>query len=98
MSILLPREHGGCWNVQHFSDEEVKFTLEKNEDWIQIRFITAEKASFYANKSTGKKRKTYLVKNDFVCIHKMEDNWLWGTFYGKKIVKGWIRIADVNTL
>ncbi|MES1181305.1 MAG: hypothetical protein ABUL44_00775, partial [Flavobacterium sp.] len=32
-SLKLTGEHGGCWNVQHFADEEVKFSLNKQIAW-----------------------------------------------------------------
>jgi hypothetical protein len=96
VTIKLPEEHGGCWNVQHFADEPAKFTLEKDLAWVQIRFINADKTYFYSDKSTNKKQKSYLVKNNFVCIDKIEGDWAHCTFYGKKITKGWIKTEDLN--
>jgi len=98
VSIKLEEEHGGCWNVQHFADEQVKFSLEKPIAWSQIRFITTDKTYFYSDKSIDKKQKSYLVKNDFVCIDKIEGDWAYCTYYGKKITKGWIRTADLNKI
>ena len=97
-NIKLPEEHGGCWNVQHFADEQVKFSLQKQSAWIQFRFITTDKAWFYSDMSIDKKQKTYVVKNDFVCIDKIERDWAYCTYYGKTITKGWIRIADLNKM
>ena len=97
-NIKLPEEHGGCWNVQHFADEQVKFSLQKQSAWTQIRFITTDKAWFYSDMSIDKKQKTYVVKNDFVCIDKIERDWAYCTYYGKTITKGWIRIADLNKM
>ncbi len=96
--IKLHEEHGGCWNVQHFADEQVKFSLERQITWTQIRFITIDKTYFYADKSIDKKQKSYLIKNDFVCIDKIEDEWAHCTYYGKKITKGWIKTADLNKI
>jgi hypothetical protein len=96
--IKLPEEHGGCWNVQHFADEQVKYTLQKSFDWIQIRFVTKNKSYFYLDKHIDTKQKTYLVKNDFVCIEKIDGDWAYCTFYGLKTKKGWIRIADLNKI
>ncbi len=96
VSIKLPEDHGGCWNVQHFADKPVKFTLEKQNAWIQIRFVTTDKTYFYSGKSIDKKQKSYLVKNDFVCINKVEGEWAYCIYYGKTITKGWIRTADLN--
>ncbi len=98
VSIKLFEEHGGCWNVQHFADEQVKFSLEKQIAWTQIRFITTEKTYFYSDKSLATKQKSYLVKNDFVCIVKIEDDWAYCTYYGKTIKEGWIKTADLNKI
>jgi hypothetical protein len=96
IAIKLPEEHGGCWNVQHFADEPVKFELAKTIGWIQISYVTAEKTFFYSEKSPDKKQKAYLVKNDFVCIDKLDGAWAYCTFYGKKTTKGWMRVADLE--
>jgi len=98
INIKLPEEHGGCWNVQHFADEPVNFALEKEKSWIQIRFVIKDKTYFYAEKSIDKKQKSYIVKNDFVCIDKIEDDWAYCTYYGKTITKGWVRTQDLNEL
>ena len=98
LSIKLPDEHGGCWNVQHFADEQVQYTLQKRIDWIQIRFVTNNKTYFHFDKDINKKQKSYLVKNDFVGIEKIEDEWAYCTFYGLKTKKGWIRIEDLNEM
>jgi hypothetical protein len=97
-TINLPKEHGGCWNVRHFAKEEVKFSLEKYIAWAQIRFIAIDKAYLHTDKSIDKKQISYLVKNDFVCIDKIEDDWAFCTYYGKTIAKGWIRTSDLNKL
>jgi hypothetical protein len=97
-SILLPEEHGGCWNVQHFADEPVKFVLEKNKAWVQIRFVMKDKAYFYSEKLMDKKLKLYVVKNDFVCVETIVNDWAYCTYFGKKVTKGWIRIADLNKI
>jgi hypothetical protein len=98
VSIKLPEEHEGCWNVQHFVDEPVNFVLEKETSWVQIRFVNTDKMYFYSDKSIDKKRKSYLVKNDFVCIDKIEGEWAYCTYYGKAITKGWIRNIDLNKI
>ena len=98
VEIKLPEEHGGCGNVQHFADEPVKFSFEKDMAWVLIRFATTNKAYFHADKSIEKKQKSYLVKNDFVCVDKIQDGWAFCAYHGKKITKGWIRTADLNKI
>jgi len=58
IKIKLPEEHGGCWNVQHFADEPVEFTLVKDLVWVQIRYVTTPKTYFYSDKSLDKKQKS----------------------------------------
>ena len=98
VTIKLPAEHGGCWNVQHFADEEVKFNIEKQNTWTQIRFVTTDKAYFYSDKSVDKKQKSYIVKNDFVCIDKIEGDWAYCAYYGKTTTKGWIKTSVLNII
>jgi len=48
ITIRLPEEHGGCWNVQHFADttDPAIFVLSKKENWIEIHMVTSGKAFF----------------------------------------------------
>jgi len=98
VKIKLPSEHGGCWNVQHFADESVKFSIEKKTEWTQINYVVANKTYFYSEKSDNKRQKVYLVKNDFVCIDKTEGDWAHCSYYGKRIKKGWIKTTDLNKI
>lgn len=96
VNIKLTKEHGGCSNVQHFADGVVKLNLEKPNNWKQIRFVKTDKTYFYSDKAVSKKMDAYLVKNSFLCVEKIENDWAYCTYYGKSIVKGWIKIADLN--
>ena len=98
IKIKLPEEHGGCWNVQHFADESAIFAIDQPQQWIQIRYVNVDKAFFYQTKSEASKLKAYIVKNDFVCIQKIEGDWAYCIYYGKKTSKGWIKLSDLNNL
>lgn len=98
LKIKLPQEHGGCWNVEHFSDEPVVFTFAKPTKWIQINYISNDKVSLYRAKNKAKKMKSYLVKNDIVYIERIEDGWAYASYFGKRTVKGWIKVSDLNKL
>lgn len=98
VKIELSKEHGGCWNVQHFAGHPIQFSLEKEINWIQIRFIVPDKTYFYSDKSIDKKEKSFLSQNDIICINKFEDEWAYCTYYGKKIQQGWIRTSDLNKI
>lgn len=98
IQIALSEEHGGCWNVQHFTDEPVIFSLQNKNACVQIRYINVVKSPFYSEKSMKKKPKAYLVIKDIVFIKAIDEVWAYCTFFGKKTTKGWIKTADLNTL
>ncbi len=96
--VKLSEEHGGCWNVQSFADESIEFELKNNISCIQIRYVNVVKTYFYSEKSIDKKQKAHLIKNDFVYVEKIDKDWAYCTFYGKKQTKGWLKVSDLNTL
>jgi hypothetical protein len=98
VTIKLPEEHDGCWNVEHFADEPVEFQLQKSANWVQIRYIDSSKSNFYNEKANDKKLKSYLVKGNIVCVEKIEAEWAFCNYFGKKVTKGWIKLSDLNKL
>lgn len=94
--IKLDEEHGGCWNVQHFADKVEKYSLEQQHSWMQIRYVTVDKAYFHKAKSTKSRMKSYLIKSNFVCIEKIEGDWAYCTFFGDKTTKGWLKTSELN--
>jgi hypothetical protein len=99
VTIKLPEEHGGCWNVQHFADKEpAVFTLEEKQSWIQVRYVDAAKTYFHSGKAVDKKGKAYLVKGNVVCVERIEQEWAYCTYFGKKATKGWLKLSDLNKL
>jgi hypothetical protein len=98
VSIQLPEEHGGCWNVQHFVEEPVKFELGQEKSWIQIRYIDTGKAYFFSDKSYDKKMKAYVIRSNVVFVDKIENEWAHCSYIGKKTTTGWIQVSDLNRL
>jgi hypothetical protein len=98
LKLLLPQDHGGCWNVQSFTGEPVDFTLEKSQPWIQIRYVNAAKAYFYSEKAADKQMKAYMVKGDIVGVEKIDQDWAYCAYYGKKVFRGWVKVAELNDL
>ena len=96
--IVLPEEHGGCWNVQHFANKPDKFELVKQFNWIQIRYVDTNKSYFHKKKSDAKKQKPYVIKGDIVYVEKIEGDWALCSYFGKKTTKGWLKVADLNQL
>lgn len=98
IALYLDAEHGGCWNVQHFADKPVKFSIDKKYKWIQIRYSISSKTFFYRNKAESSKLNTYIVKGDIVYIKKVEGSWVYCDYVREKITTGWVKIADLNKL
>jgi hypothetical protein len=98
LKIKLNEEHGGCWNVHHFADEPAEFTIKKNHEWIQVRYLDVDKAFFHSGKYQSKRLKSYLVKGDFVCLERIEQDWAYCTSFGKKMKKGWLKLSELNKL
>jgi hypothetical protein len=98
VKIKLPAEHGGCWNVMHFADAPVTFTLQEKQSLKQIRYVNVAKAFFYSEKSEDKRLKAYLVNGNIICVEQTEGEWAYCAYYGKKTTKGWVKIAELNKL
>ncbi len=96
ISIKLNDQHGGCWNVWDFSDDLTNFKLQKNKDWIEIRYIVIEKAFFYTEKQESTKRKAYIQEGDLIFVDQIEDEWIHCSFYGKTVTQGWIKLNSAN--
>lgn len=98
LTLQLEEDHGGCWNVQPFKSEPILFTLQESASWIEVKYVTSKKAYFYSRKDTNKKRKAFVVQNDFICVDRIEKEWAHGYFFGDKTTSGWLRLNDLNTL
>jgi hypothetical protein len=94
--ISLKEEHGGCWNVEHFTDAPVRFKLSEAANWKAIKYVIKDKAFFYRNASERSKEKAYLIKNNFFCIYKIYGNWAYGCYNGEHTKTGWIKRSDLN--
>jgi hypothetical protein len=98
VSVKLPQEHGGCWNVQHFADEPVLFGLTEKTDWLEIRYVTAGKAYFHTDARESTQRKAYVVTGNVVYLDRVEGGWAHGRFYGKSVTAGWLKLDQLNKL
>jgi len=98
ITISLPDEHGGCSMAQPFTKEPVEFTLDRKQQWIEIHYIVANKAFFYAQDDEKTKRKGFLIKGDIVCVDKIEPGWLHCTYLtmNELHTTGWIKSDMVN--
>ena len=98
ISIKLEEEHGGCWNVQPFSAEALSFLVEKKTNWIQIRYINADKVFFFAEPKLNRQKKSYLIRNDIVFVEAVQNEWAYCKFLGDQERKGWIPLMNLNEL
>lgn len=96
ISIKLKEDHGGCWNVQPFSDEFIDFSLITKEKWIEISYIDVDKAYFYNDTNEASKRKSYVAKGDIVYIDQIKDDWIHGQYRGRSIAEGWLKIQSIK--
>jgi hypothetical protein len=96
--VRLPSEHGGCWNVEHFADDEnpADFTLDAAYPWISVAVVKRDRAYFFDTPTSATHRKGYVVRGDGVGVRAIEPGWLQVDFVGSgKPVSGWIRQSDV---
>jgi len=98
LSIKLPEDHGGCWNVQPFSNDSINFQLSEKQNWVEIRYVISDKSYFYSEKNESAKKRAYLIKGDLVYIERIEDSWLYCHFYGNTTTSGWIKNETLNKL
>jgi hypothetical protein len=71
--IRLEEEHGGCWNVMHFADDEdAELTLERSGTWSSIRIVSARRAHFYSSPTAASKLRTYLTTGDSLKVFSAE--------------------------
>ncbi len=94
LTIRLKEEHGGCWNVQHFSDESVSFKLTEQADWVEIRVVKTSKAFFYRKPELGAKKRAYVIAGDVIMVSKHQAGWVYAEYENYdhgKLTKGWIR-------
>lgn len=78
-----------------------RWTLERveAESWNELREIKSEKSYFYDAPDVNRKRKAYLVNNDWVGVIDRQDDWIRVEYIGgKKRSKGWLKIEDTSSI
>lgn len=100
VQIKLEREHGGCWNVQHFADPTpASFSLEEAAPWVAVRIVASERAYFRSTPG-GKPRRAYVVKGDLVGVTETSGEWGYVVYTNAagKVTRGWIAASDLYPL
>jgi hypothetical protein len=97
LKIKLPKEHGGCWNVEHFADGGgVSFRLEDPGKWVNVRVVSAPRAYFHDDAADAKKRKAYVIKGNPLRIFETRPGWVYAGFTAEgKTTAGWIKETDL---
>lgn len=97
IDVLLEREHGGCWNVQHFADKDqpTNLTLDKRGSWTSIRVVKVRRAYLYDKPNQHTPRKAYLTKHDVIRVFSNKSGWVEAEYGVDKISKGWIKESDL---
>jgi hypothetical protein len=96
ITIKLKSEHGGCWNVTRFSQEHKKFILEKEQNWVEIRQIVADRSYFYSTPNVADQLRSYMVRGDFFFVELITDSLFYGKYIGESITQGWIKSSTTN--
>ncbi len=98
-SLLLNEEHGGCWNVAHFTDKAALATFELEEthkNWQNLRIIKAEKAYFHQSPDPSTKLKTYVILGDFIAVTATLKDWVRAEYPTPKgLVTGYLKTSDL---
>jgi hypothetical protein len=98
VTVRLPSEHGGCWNVWHFADkaQPADFALDKAAPWIAVAVVRSPKAYFYDAPDSATHRKAHAVKGDGVGVRAFKPGWLQVDYAGgAKTISGWFKQSDV---
>lgn len=83
--------------------DHVLLLLKKNKaDWrkysnfveMKQKPISSKKATIYSLPNIA--TKMYLLKNDTIEVLEQKNDWVRMNFYGKKLISGWIKKADVK--
>jgi hypothetical protein len=98
LTIHLPDDHGGCWNVEHFKDAPNYFRLDTVKNWMQIRYAVGGKVYFHATPSDTTKLKAFILKGDIVYVDSLQCDWAHCSYIGRKTTKAWVKVGELNGL
>lgn len=83
-----------CEDFLNLLDGET-FPFKTVKPYIFCRSIGKNKATIYSKAADSAKTKMYLVKNDYVAVLKISDQWVLIEYLGKKLIQGWIKREDL---
>jgi hypothetical protein len=97
VKVLLESEHGGCWNVNHFADQDhpTNLSLDKRGTWTSIRLVKAKRAYFYTKPNEHAKKRTYLIKGNPIRISSNQPGWVEAEYGDERTSRGWMKESDL---
>jgi hypothetical protein len=97
-TIRLASEHGGCGNLESFTDasEPATFDLAAAHPWTAVAVVASGKAFFYDAPGAAAHRKAYVVKGDGVGVRTARPGWVQVDYVGDSAtVSGWLKRSDL---
>lgn len=106
-AVLYPKEKS--WSCEWMYDglpsylppknfslrDGLKFGFVRNDDFIAVGVVKANRANFYAAPDELTIRKAFLVAGDFIYVFAEKHDWYYVRFQGKKKeTMGWIKKTD----
>jgi len=68
-------------------------------NWLELRYVTADKAPLFDSPKSAKPRRGYVVKGDVVGVLAEQDGWMQVEYVAKaKRIKGWLQPATTAVL
>lgn len=102
VTLTLPEgsQHAGCGLVLLPQIATgLALDLVAPAQWVELRTISVDKASFFENPQSPKPRRAYVVKGDVVGVLAEKDGWLQVEYPAKgKRVAGWLQPATTAAL
>ncbi len=93
--MKLEEEHGGCWNVSHFSDEAVVFNLDEKRNWLQVSYSIIPEMKIYSDSSSNKKLLLSVKNKMILFIDDKQNGWCRILIEGKKPIQGWVTSKEI---
>src|SRR5918912_1911545 len=95
--INLDDEPGGCAMAHPFSkDGGSDLRLDNPGKWSSVRGVATARAYFHKAPDARTREKSFVVKNDAVRVFKTENGWVEAEFGTDKVVRGWLKEADLS--
>lgn len=93
--VQLEEDHGGCWNVQHFTGSGATLRLDQAGDWQTVRIVAQPRAYFHQKPHAASRQQSYVIPGDALKIYETRDGWVDAEFGREPVTRGWIKASDL---